>query len=54
MLDITKRTVLCLYYFEQLSTTEIGVILHIPKGTVKSRLHIARKELKELWQKYAE
>lgn len=54
MLDITKKTVLCLYYFERLSTTEIGVILRIPKGTVKSRLYIARKELKELWQKYTE
>jgi RNA polymerase sigma-70 factor (ECF subfamily) len=53
-LDMKKRAVLNLYYFEQLSVPEIGVALKIPKGTVKSRLHNARKELKELWQKFYE
>jgi len=53
-LDIRKKAVLCLYYFEQLSVTEISAALKIPKGTVKSRLHSARKELKELWQQYFE
>jgi len=51
-LDMKKRVVLSLYYFEQLSIPEISVALKIPKGTVKSRLHNARKELKELWQKH--
>lgn len=51
-LDIRKRTVLSLYYFEQLSVSEISVSLNIPEGTVKSRLDSARKELKELWQKH--
>ncbi|MHC4355854.1 MAG: RNA polymerase sigma factor [Planctomycetota bacterium] len=49
-LDMKKRAVLNLYYFEQLSVFEISVALDIPAGTVKSRLHTARKELKKLWQ----
>ena len=53
-LDLKKRTVLCLYYFEQLRVSEISVALKIPKGTVKSRLANARSELKELWQHYFE
>ncbi|MBN1803703.1 MAG: RNA polymerase sigma factor [Sedimentisphaerales bacterium] len=53
-LDIGKKVVLSLYYFEQLSVSEISVALKIPKGTVKSRLHGARKELKELYQKHFE
>lgn len=51
-LDMKSKMVLTLYYFEQLSVPEIGIALKIPKGTVKSRLHSARKELKTLWQKY--
>ncbi len=53
-LDMKKRVVLNLRYFEQLSIPEIGIALKIPKGTVKSRLFSARNELKELWQKYYE
>ena len=53
-LDEKKRTVLSLYYFEQLSIVEIGEVLKIPGGTVKSRLHGARRELKELWRRYFE
>jgi len=53
-LDMKKRAVLNLYYFEQLSIPEIGIALKIPTGTVKSRLHSARKELKELYQKHIE
>jgi RNA polymerase sigma factor (sigma-70 family) len=50
-LNMKKRAVLNLYYFEQLSIPEIGIALKIPKGTVKSRLYNARNELKELWNK---
>jgi RNA polymerase sigma-70 factor (ECF subfamily) len=50
-LDIKKRAVLNLYYFEQLSVPEIGIVLKIPTGTVKSRLHNARNELREIYQK---
>jgi RNA polymerase sigma-70 factor (ECF subfamily) len=53
-LDMKKRAVLNLRYFEQLSIPEIGIALKIPNGTVKSRLHNARKELKELYQKQYE
>lgn len=53
-LDMRKQVILSLYYFEQLSVPEISVALKIPKGTVKSRLHSARKELKELWQQHFE
>lgn len=53
-LEIRKKAVLSLYYFEQLSVQEISVALKIPAGTVKSRLSSARKELKKLWQKHYE
>ena len=53
-LDVRKRAVLGLYYFERLSILEISATLKIPKGTVKSRLHGARKELKELWRRHNE
>jgi RNA polymerase sigma-70 factor (ECF subfamily) len=53
-LDFRKKVVLSLYYFEQLSVSEISIALKIPKGTVKSRLASARKELKELYQKHIE
>ncbi len=51
-LDIKKQVVLSLYYFEELSISEISVALKIPNGTVKSRLANARKELKEIWQQH--
>ena len=53
-LDMRKRSVLNLYHFEQLSIQEISIALKIPNGTVKSRLHAARKELKMLWQQHLE
>ncbi|MHC4557840.1 MAG: RNA polymerase sigma factor [Planctomycetota bacterium] len=53
-LDIGKKVVLNLYYFEQLTVPEISAALKIPKGTVKSRLYSARRELKELYQKHFE
>ena len=51
-LDVTKKAVLYLYYFEQLTVTEISIALKVPKGTVRSRLHSAREELRHLWRKY--
>jgi RNA polymerase sigma-70 factor (ECF subfamily) len=53
-LDMKKRVVLSLYYFEQLSVPEIGAALRVPSGTVKSRLYNARNELKELWETHYE
>ena len=52
-LDFRKRAVLSLYYFEQLSVSETSTVLNIPQGTVRSRLHSARKELKELWEQHS-
>lgn len=40
------RLTVYLYYTAQLSVEEIAANLHIPKGTVKSRLHKARTILK--------
>jgi len=49
-----KKDVVSLYYFQRLTVGEISQALNIPQGTVKSRLHKARKELKKLWQEYIE
>lgn len=40
------RAILILYYLEDLSVQEIGQILEIPEGSVKSRLYYARHNLK--------
>jgi RNA polymerase sigma-70 factor (ECF subfamily) len=53
-LDVNQRVVLSLYYFENLSISEIGEALKIPAGTVKSRLYTARNALKERWEKTCE
>ena len=53
-LDTKKKVVLSLYYLEQLTVTEISMVLRIPKGTVRSRLHNAREELRSLWQQYVD
>lgn len=47
-LDIKYRTVILLYYYNELSTREIAHITGTMEGTVKSRLHKARKLLKDL------
>lgn len=40
------RLAVTLYYMDGLSVDEVGAFLDIPAGTVKSRLHKARKQLK--------
>lgn len=40
------KEVVILFYYEELSTTEISKILNIPEGTVRSRLFRAREVLK--------
>lgn len=52
-LEPAKRALLVLYYLEGLTVSEIGFVLGIPPGTVKSRLHASRAELKRLWQQDA-
>lgn len=44
------RVVVSLYYTAQLPVKEIGKILGIPQGTVKSRLHKARKMVREIME----
>lgn len=45
-LDEKYRIPVYLYYTVELSIEQIGTIMKLPKGTVKSRLHKARKLLK--------
>lgn len=40
------RVAVLLFYMEELPMTELAKVLHVPVGTVKSRLHQARKLLK--------
>ena len=42
------RQVLLLRYMQELSYEEIGAALHLPEGTVKSRINRAKSQLKEL------
>ena len=41
------RQVVVLFYIEEFSVKEIKAILHIPEGTIKSRLSKARDLLKK-------
>lgn len=45
-LSDTLRAPVLLYYMAELSIQEIAKTLHIPQGTVKSRLNQAKKKLK--------
>lgn len=47
-LDVVYSEVIILFFYEQLSLKEIGKILGIPVGTVKSRLARGKKQLREL------
>lgn len=42
------RVVLYLHYYEQYTTGEISQLLKIPAGTVSTRLHRAREQLKQM------
>ncbi len=48
-LSSAARTVLTLHYLEGYGLADIARILHVPQGTVKSRLYAARNELRALW-----
>jgi RNA polymerase sigma-70 factor (ECF subfamily) len=43
-----QRTVITLYHLQDMSYEEIGDIMKLPSGTVKSHLFRARRKLKEL------
>jgi RNA polymerase sigma factor (sigma-70 family) len=46
-LPLAQRELLTLYYLDELSIEEVGEVLGIPIGTVKSRLFHARRILKQ-------
>ena len=46
------RIVILLFYMQELSQEEIANILHIPVGTVKSRLYTAKQFLKSELEEY--
>lgn len=48
------REVLVLFYLEEFSIKEIGIILDIPEGTVKSRLSRGKSRLKDVLQEQEE
>ena len=43
-----QQAILSLFYVEELSIRNIAEALSLPVGTVKSRLHYARNNLKEV------
>jgi RNA polymerase sigma-70 factor (ECF subfamily) len=53
-LPLQHREVLLLFFLENLSIKESADILCIPEGTVRSRLHYAKKALKTLLEKEIE
>lgn len=54
-LPVQFRTILTLYHLDEMSYKEIGEIMDLPEGTVKSYLFRARKLLKDsLLSKYEE
>lgn len=50
-LSPAHREILRLRYFAELSYEELSATLAIPRGTVMSRLHLARKALAAQWPK---
>lgn len=51
LLEEDLKVVTILYYYNDLSISEIADILNIPKGTVKSRVFRAREKLYEMLSK---
>lgn len=51
LLEEDLKVVTVLYYYNDLSISEIADILNIPKGTVKSRVFRAREKLYEMLSK---
>lgn len=47
-LAVVEREVLVLFYLKEMSLQELSAVLGVPVGTVKSRLHRARGQLRAL------
>lgn len=48
ILPVKLKTVVVLYYYDSFTVKEIAGILRITEGTVKSRLHTARKRIQSV------
>jgi RNA polymerase sigma-70 factor (ECF subfamily) len=46
-LELSHREVIVLQFLEDMSIAEIAEVLDCPQGTVKSRLHYAKRALRE-------
>lgn len=53
-LDDKIRLCTVLHYFEDMPVVEVARVLRIREGTVKSRLHRARAQLKEILEGYSD
>ena len=51
-MDIAQREIVLLRDFHSLSYAEIAEVMEIQAGTVMSRLHRARKELRQRMRRY--
>jgi RNA polymerase sigma-70 factor (ECF subfamily) len=49
-LSIPERTILALHHLEHRPLSDIAGILGVPEGTVKSRLHAARRSFERAWR----
>ena len=47
-IDLKYREVLVLHFLEDLSVAEIAAVVGWPEGTVKSRMHYAKRAMKEI------
>jgi RNA polymerase sigma-70 factor (ECF subfamily) len=52
-LDPERRAVFVMYEIEELSCDEIAATVGIPRGTVHSRLHAARREFRKAYERQA-
>ncbi len=50
-LEESLRIPAVLHYIEGYELTDIARMMRLPTGTVKSRLHRARRKMKEAWEK---
>jgi RNA polymerase sigma factor (sigma-70 family) len=50
-ISLPHREILTLFFLQDLSLQEIACVLSVPRGTVKSRLHYARRALRAVLEK---